>query len=147
MTITTDAQAYKAVMAGEAVTRTVFDTAVAYAKDKKRKRPIEADANISDGAKPVEKPAAKTVKAAPAKPAKAAKATKPAAEKKPAVKKDCDERGCHEKAYAKGYCSKHYTQHRRQDPAQRAAANEASRAYRARLGAQPRPAKAAVAKG
>jgi len=88
-----------------------FEAAVLFAKSAKRKAPVK-----------------KAV-------AKSAKVVKPAAKKTATVKvqkvvKKCSEAGCQTVASAKGLCSKHYTAKRRQDPAERVKANEASRRWR-----------------
>jgi type IV secretory pathway VirB10-like protein len=116
---------YKSVMAGEPVTGTQFADALLFAKEKKRKRPVEAESNVV-----FDTTSLRDETAEPKRPAKKA-AAKPAA-KAPASPKECVEDGCGKPAYAKGRCSRHYTAHRRQDPAVREAANEASRQYRLR---------------
>lgn len=108
----TPAANYKLVMdsitLGTPIDKALFSMAVEYAKSSKRRTP-------------------KTEKfVETVKPAKKAAAVK----KVPQVVKKCSEAGCQTVASAKGLCSKHYTAKRRQDPAERAKANEASRRWR-----------------
>lgn len=138
---------YKVVMQsinGEVpVDRALFDQAVAYAKSSKRRVPktglfvaptksptIKSIVKAERAAEKAALAAEKAEKAAARATVKAAlKALKDAKAPKPTI---CEIDVCDKPYYAKGLCSQHYTQKRREDPAQHEAANEASRQYRAR---------------
>lgn len=137
----TPAANYKLVMEsitlGTPVDKALFNMAVEYAKTSKRRAPktenFEVEAVDTKAVKASEKAAAKEAKAAE----KAVKAAVKEANKvlKSLEVKTCSEDDCETVAYAKGLCSKHYTATRRQDPCEKAKANEASRTYRARIAA------------
>ena len=113
-----NASNYKAVMEAIAtdqpIEQNLYEAAVLYAKSAKRKAPFRSDEWVCGLtiAKPKVKPAS-------------AKAPKT-----PAGKKPCSEAGCPKDSYSKGLCAQHYTARRRQDPAERVKANEASRRWR-----------------
>lgn len=103
-----------------------FEAVNAFAKARKIKRLLIDEAVVI-----------KEPKVTPAKKA-AAKKAEPKAE--PKAPRACDEKDCDGAYYSKGKCSKHYAQARRQDPIEKAKANEASKAYYARQRAAAVPA-------
>lgn len=124
---------YKKVMASApgTVSATMFADALQFAKEKKRKRPSE---ELLVALAPIKPAGDDAVKAARKEAAekRAAKKDEPKAERVTNAQKTCFEDDCDQPAYAKGRCSRHYTAHRRQDPAIMEAARKASREYRSR---------------
>jgi|SRR5665647_1972597 len=118
-----NASNYKTVMEAIAtdqpIEQNLYEQAVTYAKSAKRKAPFRADTWVC-GLTVAKTPVVK----------KTAAKKKEQAAKTPAEKKACSEAGCPKDSYSKGLCAQHYTARRRQDPAERVKANEASRRWR-----------------
>lgn len=129
-------QVMAAIAAGEPVSSDAARDAAAYAKLTKKKSPDKSYANFVPTAEKSTNGKAKSNGFAAKKTAAkktAAKKTAAPAEKAPRVKQTaCNTADCKKAHYSKGFCVAHYAQNRRQDPAERAKANEASKQYRER---------------